>query len=142
MRKKRNKRFLAIILACLMLFCVGCSEDILTGDDLDRAREAIAEKKWSLAERLLERYLREDGKNRWEAWLALLQCINSTGDHNRASVECLEVMLVEYDEDDEKLEYILAQLGKKYESMRRCDRAADAWSAYLDLGGLSSEQRV
>ncbi len=55
MRKKRNKRFLAIILACLMLFCVGCSEDILTGDDLDRAREAIAEKKWSLAERLLER---------------------------------------------------------------------------------------
>lgn len=136
------KKIAATILAAMTLLSAGCADDLLTGDDLERANEAIAEKNWSLAERLLERYLKGGGTDRWEAWLALLQCINSTGDQNRASVECLEAMLVEYDDDEDKLAYILDQMGRKYEAMRRYDRAADAWSAYIELGGLSPGQRV
>lgn len=128
--------------AWLALTCAACSGTPIFGDDLARAREAMAEKNWSLAERLLERHLRAGGTNRWEAWLALLQCINSSGDYTRASVECLEAMLAEYEEDEEKLQYILEQMGRKYESMRRYDRAADAWSAYLELGGITDEKRM
>lgn len=130
------------LLAVIALFCAGCGEAPVFGDDLERAREAIAEKNWSLAERLLERHLRGDGANRWEAWLALLQCINSSGDYDRASAECLEAMLAEYEEDEEKQAYILERLGRSYESMRHYDRSAEAWGAYLELGIIGPEQRV
>lgn len=133
---------LLALLPVLALLCAGCGEAPLFGDDLSRAREAMAEKNWSLAERLLERHLREARENRWEAWIALLQCINSSGDYDRASVECLEVMLAEYEEDEAREEYILEQLGRRYESMRRYDRAAEAWSAFLELGAINPEKRV
>ena len=57
---------------CLVFagFLCACKDQSMVGDDLSAARTAVSLRDWSLAERLLERYLREarDADSRWEAW--------------------------------------------------------------------------
>ena len=63
---------------CLCLVFAGflsaCTDQSMVGDDLSAARTAVSLRNWSLAERLLERYLHEarDADLRWEAWQQLL----------------------------------------------------------------------
>lgn len=113
-------------------------------DDLEMAREAQMQRDWPLAERLLVRYLRyeQDPENRWQAWTLLMEAVNAASQEPRASLECLEAMLVEYEDDDPKLAIILEQMGNYNEALRNYGRAANAWSAYSDLAALTGAQRV
>lgn len=96
--------------SCLLLaapgslgrLATGCEQDALLTDDLGAARAAMAERNWPLAERLLERYLREERNpdQRWEAWQQLLSVVNSANPEARATLEYLEVMLAEFADDD------------------------------------------
>ena len=134
-------RFLLLVLLLLLSACR--SEDLFT-DDLARAKQACSMRDWPLAERVLERYLREeaDSEKRWEAWNLLLEAINGATQEPRASLECLEVMLVEYENDDPKMARILSLIGSSNQSLRHYDRAARAWSAYTELGDLLPQDRV
>lgn len=134
-------------LSCLLLsisLAAGCDTREFLSDDLAMAREASMERDWPVAERLLERYLRteQNPQKRWEAWELMLKALNADRPEPRASLECLEAMLVEYDNDEGKVALILTQMGKYNEQLRRYDRAANAWSAYLDLGDITSKERV
>lgn len=113
-------------------------------DDLEMAREAHMQRDWPLAERLLARYLRDeqDAEKRWQAWTLLMEVVNAASEEPRASLECLEAMLVEYEDDDPKLAFVLEQMGNYNESLKNYGMAANAWSAYSDLETLSGEQRV
>lgn len=113
-------------------------------DDLTLAKKAYLNRDWPFAERLLSRYLREeqDSGKRWEAWQLLLQTLNGTNPQARASIECLEVMLEEYEKDEAKLAVILAEMGKYNESLRHYDKAANAWSAYVELANLGELEKV
>lgn len=113
-------------------------------DDLALARQAHMQRDWPVAERLLGRYLREEQnpEKRWEGWSLLLEALNAASPEPRASLECLEVMLVEYEDDEAKLAVILAQMGEYNEFLRHYDRAANAWSAYTDLATLPVEARA
>lgn len=112
-------------------------------DDLASSREAALKRDWPLSERLLGRYLREeqDSEKRWDAWKMLLEVLNASSQEPRASLECLEAMLVEYEDDEAKLAWILSRMGEYNESIRHYDRAANAWSAYCDLAALTAEER-
>ena len=134
-------RFLAALLLCL---AAGCEQNALLADDLGAARTAVAEHNWPLAERLLERYLREEQSpdKRWEAWQQLLTVVNSANSEARATLEYLEVMLAEYADDDARARLVLERMGRLNESLRRYDRAADAWSAYTGLTGLTPQEIV
>lgn len=130
---------LAPLLLLPALLCA-CSGDELFGDDLERARAAMLERKWPLAERLLERYL-HDGQSpekRFEAGLLLLDVLNSTHPQNRASLDQLESMLAEFSDNDERSAIILEKLGSTNERMRRFRDAEKAWSSYVGLSGLSA----
>lgn len=138
-----------LILPLLLALCACDIRSIfspgdLFADDLDMAREAHMRRDWPLAERVLTRYLREeqDPEKRWQAWSLLLEAINGASQQPQASLECLEAMLVEYEDDDPKLAAILDDMGKYNESLRHYERAANAWSAYSDLESLSVEERV
>jgi hypothetical protein len=91
---------------CLFLFFAGflcaCKDQNLVGDDLSAARTAVSLRDWSLAERLLERYLREarDADLRWEAWQQLLVVLNAAGQEPRTTLEYLETMLAEFADND------------------------------------------
>lgn len=133
-----------LLLALVFLIC-GCQDDAIFGDnDLVMAKKAYGERNLPLAERLLERYLREEQNSelRWEAWNLLLNAMNANNQEARASLECLEAMLVEYEQDDVKLAEILAKMGKFNEDLHHYDRAANAWSAYAGLGGLDDSERM
>lgn len=132
-----------LCLALMILLC-SCEDANFLLDDLMGARDASLERNWPLAERLLERYLRaeQNPQKRWEAWELLLNALNADRPEPRASLECLEAMLVEYEDDEEKEAQILARMGKYNAQLRRYNRAADAWSAYLDLGDITKEERV
>lgn len=134
----------AMIAAFLLAACDWSGESGLFTDDLALAQEAAARRDWPAAERLSARYLREeqDPENRWEAWNLLLEALNAVSHEPRASLECLDVMLLEYEEDEPKLARILEQMGKYNESQRYYDRAANAWSAYCDLSTLTFEERA
>lgn len=129
----------------LMVVCLcACQMDDLFLDDLATARKAQAERDWPRAERVLERYLRteSDGEKRWEAWHLMLQAINAAYQEPRASLECLEAMLLEYEEEEEKVAEILARIGEYSMALRQYARAANAWSAYEELPGLTMGERV
>lgn len=146
---KINKR--AWILAILLVFpCPGCESpysffyDALPGDDLSMARQAHAHRDWPLAERLLGRYLREEqnSEKRWPAWELLLETLNGANPEPRASLECLEAMLIEYEQDEPRVAEILIKMGKYNEGLHHYDKAASAWSAYIELDLLSPMEKV
>lgn len=136
-------------IACLPLFifvfCLcACNLEDLNEDDLEAANKAYAERNLPLTERLLERYLREekDEDKRWEAWTLLLKTVNANNQEARVSLEFLRAMLDEYENDQPRLPFILSQMGKFNELLRHYDQAADAWSAFVDLGDLEDAERV
>ena len=112
--------------------------------DLELARDAYAERNLPLAERLLERFLRreQDPEERWAAWNLLLKAMNADRQHPRASLECLDSMLVEYEDDAEKMAEILPQIARYCRMSRQFERAAEAWNAYLELADIDDAQRV
>ncbi|MDD4701163.1 MAG: hypothetical protein PHI96_02970 [Desulfovibrio sp.] len=133
------------VLCCLCFGLAGCEGTGLKGDDLSQAQEAVSQRQWSLAERLLERYLREaqdtqDADSRWEAWQQLLVVVNAAGQEPRASLEYLETMLEEYMDDDARSAVILQRMAEVNESLHRFERSVDIWNAYIGLGGLSLQQ--
>ena len=144
-RRLRLRGLALCLLWCLCFWLVGCDGPALKGDDLSQAREAVSQRQWSLAERLLERYLREsqdsqDADSRWEAWQQLLVVVNAAGQEPRASLEYLETMQEEYLDDDARSAIILKRMAEVYEGLHRYGRAVDMWSAYIGLGGLSAKQ--
>ena len=144
-RRLRLRGLALCLLWCLCFSLVGCDGPALKGDDLSQAREAVSQRQWSLAERLLERYLREsqdsqDADSRWEAWQQLLVVVNAAGQEPRASLEYLETMQEEYLDDDARSAIILKRMAEVYEGLHRYGRAVDMWSAYIGLGGLSAQQ--
>lgn len=130
------------VLLVMMVLLSGCEE--IFQNDLDMAREAQLARDWPTAERVLGRYLRveRDSEKRWEAWNLLLQAINGANQEPRASLECLDVMMVEYEEDDAKLAQILRQMGSYNKILRHYDKAAKAWGAYVELAGLTPGERI
>lgn len=139
--------FIFLVLIFLLCACdlkSGFWPAVLFADDLEMAREAQMQRDWPLAERLLVRYLRDeqDPEKRWQAWTLLMEAVNAASHEPRASLECLEAMLVEYEDDESKLVIILEQMGTYNEVLRNYGRAANAWSAYSDLGCLTGAQRV
>lgn len=133
-------RFLLCLVICLAM--TGCDGRAELADDLTAARQAQAERNWPLAERLLQRFLRseQDQEKRWEAWQTLVEVINADTREPRETLEFLEVMLQEFVDDEEKSRSILEQMAQLNERLGRSDRAADAWSAYLDLSGLGTRE--
>lgn len=133
---------LAGVLCCVALLGA-CRVPVEDGDDLQAARTAMAERQWSRAERLLGRYLREarEPEQRWQAWNALLTVLEVSGDP-RTNLDYLEAMLEEFADDDVKSRDILLRIGRLNERLRRYDRAADTWSAYLNVPGLSPEESL
>ena len=141
----KSRRLALTVVFCFCLGLAGCDNPVLQGDDLSQAREAVAQRQWSLAERLLERYLREaqdsqSADDRWDAWQQLLLVVNAAGQEPRASLEYLETMLEEYMDDDARSAVVLRRMAEVNESLHRHDRAVDLWSAYTGLGGLGQEQ--
>lgn len=132
------------IISLVFLSLAGCRQEDMFGDDLAVARQAHSERDWPLAERVLGRYLREerDPDKRWQAWNLLLEAMNGASQEPRASLDCLEAMLVEYEEDETKMAAILWQMGRYNQSLRHYDRAANAWSAYTELESLEPQKRV
>lgn len=122
----------------------GCDRLPVVGDDLEEARTAIQARNWTLAERLLERYLRtqQDANKRWEAWQRLLEVAGSAGVDARTHLDYLEAMLMEYGEDASRSKQVLFRMGEMNENMRRFDRAADVWSTYIDLDSLTDAELV
>lgn len=146
MPRRGGLRFFGLltVMSSLLALATACDRSPLVGNDLEEAKLAIQERNWTLAERLLERCLRnqQDLELRWEAWQGLLNVAGSAGLDSRTTLDYLEAMLMEYGEDEAKTKQVLARMGELNEQLRRLDRAADAWSAYVDLSNLTDEEAV
>lgn len=140
--KKAPRLLFFIFLLCLFTGCR--AESLLLADDLAAARESYVARNMPLTERLLERYLRneQNPEKRWEAWNLLLQAINADSQEPKASLECLQAMLAEYENDAARLEFILARIGKYNAMLHRYADAALAWSAWLELENMEPAAKV
>lgn len=138
---KRARRLIYGLVLLATLLLTACDNSLVV-DDLDEARSAISNHNWTLAERLLERYLRvqDDPDKRWEAWQSLIEATNSASQEPRVTLEYLEAMLQEFADSDSRAKFIVYRMGVLNETLRRYDRAADAWSTYITLEGLSPEE--
>lgn len=143
--KARNRIFRVICLLILLVFLLqGCDSSTYFSSDLQQAEKAYAERNLPLCERLLERYLREEQNSdkRWPAWELLLKAINGNSQEPRASLDCLEAMLEEYENDEPKLAVILSRMANCLRALGQYKRAADCWSAYTDLMELTNKERM
>lgn len=136
--------FCSIAMILLFFALSACERSVFAEDDLTLARTAYMEQNLPLAERLLERFLRENqnSQERWQAWELLLKVLNADRIHPRASLDCLDAMLVEYEDDPEKIAEILPQVANYNRQLRHFDLAAHAWNAYLELAGLDEAKRL
>lgn len=145
-RNRLSRLYLKIFFLCVasgMLFSA-CENKPIMADDLEMAKIAYTERNLALCERLLERYLRgeESPEKRWTAWNLLLQAINGNNQELRASLECLEAMLEEYDNDEFKQSEILVKMAQYNKLLTHYKRAEDCWAAYLELGIINDNERV
>ncbi|WP_353119268.1 tetratricopeptide repeat protein, partial [Nitratidesulfovibrio sp.] len=141
------KRFsLSVLLSFILVLTVvlaGC-EKAAPPDDMADARTAAAERRYGEAEKLLERYLRlnPEGDERWEAWQRLVQITQDVRADDKAAMELLEAMYLEFGMDGDKAREILVRLGGLLETARRWDRAADVWRKLMEVPDLPGDENA
>ncbi|MDR2726592.1 MAG: tetratricopeptide repeat protein [Deltaproteobacteria bacterium] len=112
--------------------------------DLEEARIALHEREWDRAARYLERFLRiaTDPDERWEAWNSLIDATERAGQDRRWINAHLEAMLVEFENDAERMRSVLYRMGESQEMARQYERAVLTWTQFGALPGLSPEDRL
>lgn len=140
------KRFslpMAVFLLIISFFLAGC-EKAAPPDDMADARKAAVERRYGEAEKLLERYLRlnPEGEERWEAWQRLVQITLDVRGDDKAAMELLEAMYLEFGMDGDKAREVLVRLGGLLETARRWDRAADVWRKLMEVPDLPGDENA
>jgi tetratricopeptide (TPR) repeat protein len=132
-----------LFLLLFPLLLTGC-EKAAPPDDMADARKAAGERRYGEAEKLLERYLRlnPEGEERWEAWQRLLQITLDVRGDDKAGMELLEAMYLEFGMDGDKAREVLVRLGGLLETARRWDRAADAWRKLIEVPDLPGDENA
>lgn len=135
--------FLLVIFSFLIIFCCGC-ESKPSPDNLAEAYQYIEKKEWSAAERYLELYLREEERLdlRFEAWNKLLEVGGHLTYNDKWTINCLEEMYSEFEEQTEHLKSILWRLASAYEHIRNYNKALEYWEKLFSQSGLSVEQQA
>lgn len=124
------KILLPLSLLAGLLLAPGCFDDRAGRDDLAEAREYMRHRDFMEAEKSFERYLRRnpEGKDRWEAWNALVDLALNVRHNRVAATELLEAMLIEYEGVKPELRLVKERLASEYEQSRRFDRAMALWA--------------
>ena len=130
-----------LVCGLLMVCLSGCGQ-LPLGDDLAAAAEASRLGEWSLAEKLLERYLRtaEDPEARWEAWNRLLDVSVKANPDNTWAVDYLDTMLLEFEDSGDRVRDILHRLALAHEARGHLDRAADTWTRLINEPDLQVDE--
>ena len=139
---RMHKAACAVFVLSVALLSAACERVPLNVSDLDEARKAVQQRDWPLAERLLERYLRteENPRDRWEAWVLLMDIsIRSKLDANVALGQ-LETMLQEFGHDGLRKKLILARLGELHENLGHTGQALAVWGRYAELANLTDAE--
>ena len=144
-RKGKTGRFLAVFLlttlvgACLVGFPFERPREFR--DDLALAEIAIKERDIGDAEMYFERYLRKnaDGIRRWEVWQQLLTISEDIRQDKGTAREYLEIMLLEFEDDAPRRQWIQMKLADLSRDMRDYPRAVVLWEALATDPDLPSE---
>jgi tetratricopeptide (TPR) repeat protein len=126
----------------MLAFSLACERVPLQANDLDEAKAAISQRDWPRAERLLERFLRDEEAppQRWEAWMRLVDIYSRINLDQNGAVGQLETMLQEFSRDEAKKKLILARLGELHESLGHVRQAVSVWGRYAALGNLTDQE--
>lgn len=139
-----KKSSIAFFSLFILFVLFGCDTRQGSTDDLAKAKIEILNNKWTEAERLLGRYLKdeENPELRWEAWNELIAIINKSGSEPLITLEYLDAMLYEFEGDKVKYKSVLYRIGLLNEEVWLFDRAADIWLTYMNLSDIGGEEAV
>jgi tetratricopeptide (TPR) repeat protein len=117
------------VCACLVCASCGRQETKQAPGDIAEARQALIQRDFTGAEKSFEQYLRRNhqGPDRWEAWNQLVGIALTVRQDNKAAIELLEAMRMEFTEDRERLRQVIRRLGSLYQGARRYNRAVALW---------------
>lgn len=116
----------------------------LLGNDMQEAQAAARDGEWARAQRYLERYLRseEDPDQRWVAWELLMEVARRSDPAGKWTVDYLETILLEYQDDPERARAALLRLAGIHEGSRQADGAIAALEQYSLLEGVEDEENA
>lgn len=149
--------FIACMLASLSLLTLplsGCDwlsdlqamlpQTNLLGNDMQEAQAAARDGEWTRAQRYLERYLRseENPDQRWVAWELLMDVSRRSDPTGKWTVDYLETILIEYQDDPERARAALLRLANIQESAKQAGGAIVALEQYSLLQGVEDEDNA
>lgn len=133
-----------LVLAAVLCGCISDERDMEAGTDLARAEEAQRKREYADAEMYFLRYLRKnpEGDNRWLVWNHLLDSTLHVRQDRRTAREYLEIMLVEFNDQDAYRRQVQLELADVSSDLRQYSRAVRLWEALVEDQGLDVETRA
>lgn len=137
-----NRRVL-LLLAMATILVSGCMQPEVE-DDLSRARKAYIKKEYSEAERVYQRYLRDNefATERWDVWNRLVDITISIRGNKKRAVELLDAMLLEFSVEPERYRQILISKGRIYTEGSMWADAISVWSQLLSAPGVTIDEEA
>lgn len=116
----------------------------LLSNDMQEAQAAVRDGEWTRAQRYLERYLRseENPDQRWVAWELLMEVARRSDPTGKWTVDYLETILLEYQDDTDRARAALLRLADIHESSRQSGGAIAALEQYSLLQGVDDEENA
>ncbi|MFW5791542.1 MAG: tetratricopeptide repeat protein [Desulfohalobiaceae bacterium] len=125
-------RFLLLLLL-LLGGCQGSDNDL---EHFRAAEQAFASGRFILAEQLYEQFLQQQPENpsRWQAWKRLLLISENIRQNPRRSLEILQSMSVEYEQDLPRLLEVLQRTASVHRhGLAQPEKSIDVWTRSLDF---------
>ncbi len=128
------------LLICSLVACMPASEQ---QEDYSLGVAKMQERDLAEAQMHFERYLRlnPEGRFRWEAWQNLIDITLNYRNEKSMTINYLEVMLLEYENDLLKKSAIKMQMAGLANAMRQYDKAVALWESMLAENGLSDLEK-
>ena len=145
--------FRVVALALIVLLAPGCLPDeleqLIRGNGQQKSDLALAEEALKLrdtgdAVMYFERYLRKNpsGEERWQVWQALLDIAQNLQQDKITAKDYLEIMLVEYQGNDDRRRTIQLRLAELSNEMRLYGRATALWEDLVQDQDLAERTKA
>ncbi len=130
------------ICLCICFVYIFSYDSMEKDNEFSKCQKAFDAGAWISAERLLTEYLRKEvnAERSWQAWLLLIRLSRKTNMSNEITLNYLNDMLNDFNNNAEKRKFILAQIAFIKENLNDTIGAIEVWEKYSALDNVTPDE--